>query len=113
MGWVVYANSKNPNVCNKKYGIDKDHYIDVIMTTVVSQISSLTILYSIVYSGADQRKNQSSASLAFVRGIHRASYAENVFIWWRQHVISSSDNQNVQCIFKKEIQMSWFDIFDA
>ena len=41
------------------------------MTTVASQITSLTIVYSIVYSGADQRKLQSSASLAFVRGIHR------------------------------------------
>ena len=49
-----------------------------------------------VYSGADQRKHESSASLAFVRGIHRgpvnstgefpaqmASIAENVSIWWR------------------------------
>ena len=36
-----------------------------------SQINSLTIVYSTVYSGADQRKHQSSASLAFVRGIHR------------------------------------------
>ena len=36
-----------------------------------SQITSLTIVYSIVYSGVDQRKYQSSASLAFVRGIHR------------------------------------------
>ena len=35
------------------------------------QITSLTIVYSTVYSGADQRKHQSSASLAFVRGIHR------------------------------------------
>ena len=35
------------------------------------QITSLTIVYSIVYSDADQRKHQSSASLAFVRGIHR------------------------------------------
>ena len=47
------------------------HYIDVIMTTIASQISSLTVVYSIVYSGAGQRKHQSSASLAFVRGIHR------------------------------------------
>ena len=37
----------------------------------VSQITSLTIFYSIVYSGADQRKHQSSASLSFVRGFHR------------------------------------------
>ena len=42
------------------------------MSTMASEITSLTIVYSTVYSGADQRKYQSSASLAFVRGIH----------WW-------------------------------
>ena len=47
------------------------HYDDVIMDTIASQITSLTIVYSIVYSGTDQRKHQSSASLAFVRWIHR------------------------------------------
>ena len=47
------------------------HYGDVIMTTIASQITSLTVVYSIVYSDADQRKHQSSASLAFVWGIHR------------------------------------------
>ena len=47
------------------------HYTDVIMTTMASQITSLTVVYSTVYSGADQRKHQSSASLAFVWGIHR------------------------------------------
>ena len=41
------------------------------MGEMVSQITSLTIAYSTVYSGTDQRKHQSSASLAFVRGIHR------------------------------------------
>ena len=46
-------------------------YCDVIMSTMASQITSLTIVYSIDYSGTDQRKHQSSASLAFVRGIHR------------------------------------------
>ena len=39
------------------------------MTTVASQITSLAVVYSIVYSDADERKHQSSASLAFVRGI--------------------------------------------
>ena len=38
---------------------------------MTSQITSLTIVYSTVYSGTDQRKHQSSASLAFVREIHR------------------------------------------
>ena len=47
------------------------HYNDVIMGTMTSQITSLLIVFLIVYSGADQRKHQSSASLAFVRGIHR------------------------------------------
>ena len=46
-------------------------YSDVIMGVIASQITSLTIVYSTVYSDADQRKHQSSASLAFVRGIHR------------------------------------------
>ena len=47
------------------------HYTDVITGTIASQITSLTIVYSIVHSGTDQRKHQSSASLAFVLGIHR------------------------------------------
>ena len=41
------------------------------MDKVASQITSLAIVYLTVYSDADQRKHQSSASLAFVRGIHR------------------------------------------
>ena len=44
-------------------------YSDVKMGAITSQITSLTIVYSTVYSGADQRKPQSSAPLAFV--IHR------------------------------------------
>ena len=47
------------------------HYNDVIMDAIASQITSLTIVYSTVYSDADQRKHQSFASLAFVRGSHR------------------------------------------
>ena len=42
------------------------------MSPMASQTTSLAIVYSTVYSSADQRKHQSSASLAFVRGIH----------WW-------------------------------
>ena len=47
------------------------HYSDTIMSAMASQITSLTIVYSTFYSGADQRKLQSTASLAFVRRIHR------------------------------------------
>ena len=45
------------------------------MTTMASQITSLTIVYSIVYSDAAQRKHQSSTSLAFVWGqLHRKCF---------------------------------------
>ena len=47
------------------------HYCDFLMGAATSHITSLTIVYSAVYSGTDQRKHQSSALLAFVRGIHR------------------------------------------
>ena len=43
----------------------------LVMGVIASQITSLTIVYSTVYSGADQRKHESSALLAFVWGIHR------------------------------------------
>ena len=46
------------------------HYGDVIMGAIASQITSLTIVYSTVYSDADQRKHQNSTSLAFAQGIH-------------------------------------------
>ena len=47
------------------------HYSDVIIGAMASQITSLTIVYSTVYSSADHRKHQSCTSLAFVRVFHR------------------------------------------
>ena len=74
----------------------RSHYSDVIMGALASQITSLTIVYSTVYSDTDQRKHQSSASLAFVRGIHRGPvnsphkwlvtrkmFPFDDVIWWR------------------------------
>ena len=64
------------------------------MGTIASQIISLTIVYSIVYTDADQIKHQSSASLAFFAGnspgtdefpAQMASNAENVSVGWRHH----------------------------
>ena len=76
--------SKDKISCNMKM-LMKYHYNDVIMGAIASQITSFTIVYSIVYLDADQRKHQSSVSLAFVRGIgefpaQMANYAENVSI---------------------------------
>ena len=60
------------------------------------QVTGASIVYSTVCSGGNKRKHQSSASLAFVRGIHlwpvnspqkRANNVENVSIWWRHYVI--------------------------
>ena len=48
------------------------HYSDVIMCAMMSQITGVASVCSAVCSGADQRKHQSSASLAFMRGIQ----------WW-------------------------------
>ena len=69
------------------------HYDDVTMSLMASQITSLTVVYSTVYSDADQRKHHSSASLALCGEFtgtgefpaQRASYAEYVSIWWRHH----------------------------
>ena len=61
--------STSVSLCHVHKG--QSHYDDVMIGAMASQITSLTIVYSTVYSGADQSKHQSSASLAFVWGIHR------------------------------------------
>ena len=76
MTWQSFIQLELDDQLPDKFGENKcvffcKHYDDVIMTTLASQITSLTVVYSIVYSGVDQRKHQSSASLAFVRWIHR------------------------------------------
>ena len=58
-------------ICLKISNMFTIHYTDVKMGAMASQITSLTIVFSTVYFCTDQRKHQSSASLAFVRGIHR------------------------------------------
>ena len=57
----------------------KTHYNDVIISAMASQFTSISIVYSSICSGADQRKHQSSMSLAFVRGIHCDRMCERTF----------------------------------
>ena len=66
--FMVHMNCKSDGeiICCNSY-----QYSDVIMIAMASQITSLKIVFSTAYSGADQIKYQSSASLAFVRKIHR------------------------------------------
>ena len=69
---------------------------DVIMGAMASQITNLAIVYSTVYSGADQRKHQSFRVTDLCVGnspvtgefpAQMASNAENVSIWWRNHIM--------------------------
>ena len=69
------------------------HHSDVIMGAMASEITGVSIVYSNGCSGADQRKHQSFASLAFVRGpvtnefpAQRANNVENISIWWLHRV---------------------------
>ena len=68
--WFPIKGRVSVFVCS--YRVPSAHYNEIIMGAIASQITSLRIVYSIVYSDADQRKHQSSAPLAFVRGIHRS-----------------------------------------
>ena len=71
------------------------HYDDVVMGAMASQITSLTIVYSTVYSDADQKKTSKLRVTGLCAGnspgtgefpAQMASNAENVSIWWRHHV---------------------------
>ena len=76
------------------------------MSARASQITSFTIVYSTVNSGADQRKHQSSALQPFVWGIdrwpvkspHTGPVTRKISIWWRHHVTS--------CVLSNEPQRS-------
>ena len=71
------------------------HYNDVIMTTMASVITSPTVVYSTVYSDADKRNIKAPRHWPLCGEFtgtgefpaQRASYAENVSIWWRHHEI--------------------------
>ena len=77
------------------------HYCGVIMSTIVSQITSLTIVYSAVHSDLDQKKTSKLRVTGLCAGNspwtgefpeQMASNAENVSIWWRHHAIFFSNH---------------------
>ena len=68
--WCLYYDILKP--VQEIFTVTKlHHHSDVIMSAMASQITGVSIVHSTVYSGADQRKHQISASQAFVRGIHQ------------------------------------------
>ena len=78
----------------------KEHYSDVTMSAMASQISIISTVFSTVWPGSHHGKHQSPASLAFVRGTtvadgfpsQRVSDAENIPIWWRHHGLWHLEN---------------------
>ena len=70
VSWPSYLYNGNPYTWKDDLCI-KQHYGDIIMGVIASEIISLTIVYWAIYSGTDQRKHQSSMSLAFMQGINR------------------------------------------
>ena len=119
--WIQYTFRKHILYCplatytfmtiinyNHEFHFELPHYTNVIMGTIASQITSLTIVYSAVYSGADQRRHQSSASLAFVRRIHRGPvnsphkwpvtrkmfpFDDVIMLWW--YALFTIDNSKI------------------
>ena len=70
------------------------HYNDIIMNAMASQITSLTIVYSTIYSRHRSKKTSKLCVTGLCEGnspvtsefpAQRASNAENVSIWWRHH----------------------------
>ena len=70
------------------------HYSDLLMSTMASQITSVSIVYSSIYSGAAQNKTSKLRVTGLwegnspVAGEFRAqkdSNVENISIWWRHH----------------------------
>ena len=70
-GYWIHDNKGKSETLYHELDTISRHYNDAIISAMASQITSLTSVYSTVYSGEDQRKHQSSTSLVFVRGIHR------------------------------------------
>ena len=69
------------------------HYNDAIMSAMASQITSLTIVYSTIYSGADKKTPklrvtdlcEGNSPVTGKFHAQRTSNAENISIWWRHH----------------------------
>ena len=93
-----------PDFCLPCFGVHpvqvkQGHNNDIIMGAIVSQITSLTIVHSTVYSGANQRKHQKLLVTGLCAGnspvtsefpTQMVINTENVAIWWRHHEMWSS-----------------------
>ena len=76
------------------------------MGSMTSQTTSLTIVYSAIYSGADSGKHQRYTSLAFVRGIHRGPVTRKMFPFGDDTVLSLWKDEATDDKETKELTIS-------
>ena len=87
------------------------HYGDVIMGAIACQIASLTIVYSTVYSDADQRKHLSPASLAFVWGNSPVPVTREMFHLMTSWPISTSTEAFSAMFTAVDWPLTWWKLF--
>ena len=88
--WIMFKIVRADNNCDDYFHC---HYDDIIMHAMVSQITSLTIVYSSVYSGRSKKTSnlhitglcEGNSPVTCEFPAQRASNVENVSIWWRHH----------------------------
>ena len=99
---------------------DEIHFCDVIIGSMASQIISLTIVYSINHSGADQWKHQpprvtglraGNSAVAGELPAQMASNAENISIWWRHHVARDYGLLNDDWTYSSVFSAKWEYVF--
>ena len=92
------------------------HYNDVIMSAIAYQITSLTIVYSTVNSGADQRKHKKHRVTGLCAGnspvtgefpAQKASNVENVSIRWRHHELDIRQSPDVTTLASDALLKLW------
>ena len=104
--------------CTCEFTVMRIHYNDVTISAVASQITSLMIVYSIVYS----RRRSKKISKFRVTGLcdvnslgtgefpaHRVSNAENVSIWWHRHVYAPCCSPQLG-LANHWINTAWWDL---
>ena len=113
----ILESSRNISETSTTWRALQMNFRGVPMGAKTSQITSLTIVYSIFYSNADQSKHQSSASLAFVWGIHRGPHKwpvtrkmfpfGGVIMKFAGSVFRVADLQHELCQKSDDVSASW------
>ena len=100
-------------------GFPDHYYNDVIMSTMASQITSLTVVYSSLYSRRRSKKTSKLRVSGLCAGnspvtgefpAQRASNVENVSIGWHPHHITPCLPYCFQDSPLKAIQMLWVNL---